>query len=176
MNAFTIHRLHPSPKLPPRAHTRRRRTAGGLLLLVLLCSCQSSPFSFLNLPADEAIVYALGPRDGCRSPLNASLKPACPALVFESEGLELTAAHEHAIRGVYDDVSNDKKKRLLVAGYTPPNYPPGHARSLSERRAQAVRQKLIELGLDPAGIQTVGFGNDFAPSSPSSDVVVIYQQ
>ena len=40
----------------------------------------------------------------------------------------------------------------------------------------AVRQRLIELGLEAAGVQTVGFGNDFSPSGPSSDVVVIYRQ
>jgi hypothetical protein len=39
-----------------------------------------------------------------------------------------------------------------------------------------VRQRLIELGLDAAKIQTVGFGNDFSPSGPSSGVVVIYRQ
>jgi hypothetical protein len=40
----------------------------------------------------------------------------------------------------------------------------------------AVRQRLIELGLEASHLQTVGFGNDCAPSAPSSDVVVIYGQ
>ena len=70
----------------------------------------------------------------------------------------------------------NKKSRLLIAGYTPPNLPPDHARSLSERRALAVRQRLIELGLESANLQTVGFGNDFSPSGPSSDVVAVYRQ
>lgn len=145
------------------------------VIALLLPACSSLPTFFKN-PADEAIVYALGTRDGYTSPLNASLKPACPALVFEDEGIQLTGAHEHAIRTLAKEMAQDKKARLLVAGYAPPNLPQDHARSLSDRRALAVRQRLIELGREPAQLQTVGFGNDFAPSGPSSGVVVIYQQ
>lgn len=145
------------------------------VIALLLSACSTLP-GFFNNPADEAVVYALGTRDGYTSPLNTSLKPACPALVFDSEEMALTPAHEHAIRTVVQELEPNKKARLLVAGYAPPNLPQDHARSLSERRALAVRQRLIELGREPANLQTVGYGNDFAPSSPSSGVVVIYRQ
>lgn len=144
------------------------------VIFPLLYSCSS--FSFLPHPPAEAIVYALGPREGHTSPLGANLKPACPALVFEGDGFKLSTAHEGAIRGVVTELGGDKKTRLLIAGYAQPDLPHDHARSLSERRAQAVRQRLIELELDPSKIQTVGFGNDFSPSGPSSGVVVIYRQ
>lgn len=152
------------------------RGAALLLLSALLPACSSSTFSFLTNPASEAVVYALGPRDHYTSPLSATLKTACPALVFEDDGFELTPAHERAIQKVFQEIKEDKKRRLLIAGYSPPNLPQDHARSLSERRALAVRQRFIELGTEPAVLQTVGFGNDFSPSGPSSDVVVIYQQ
>lgn len=146
------------------------------LCLSLMCSCSSMSFPFLdNLPTD-AVVYALGPRDGYTSPLNTGLKPACPALVFESEDFRPAQTHEQAIRALVNELRETPKKRLLIAGYAPPDLPQDHARSLSERRAQGVRQRFIELGIEPANIQTVGFGNDFSPSSPSSDVVVIYRQ
>ena len=144
------------------------------VIFPLLSSCSS--FSFLPHPPAEAIVYALGPREGHTSPLGANLKPACPALVFEGDGFKLSTAHEGAIRGVVTELGGDNKTRLLIAGYAQPDLPHDHARSLSERRAQAVRQRLIELELDPSKIQTVGFGNDFSPSGPSSGVVVIYRQ
>ena len=144
------------------------------VILPLLSSCSS--LSFLTQPASEAIVYALGPREGHTSPLGANLKPACPALVFDGDGFKLSGAHEGAIRGVVTELGGIKKTRLLIAGYAQPDLPHDHARSLSERRAQAVRQRLIELELDPSKIQTVGFGNDFSPSGPSSGVVVIYWQ
>ena len=144
------------------------------VILTLLSSCSS--VTFLTHPPSEAIVYALGPREGHTSPLGANLKPACPALVFDGDGFKLSGAHEGAIRGVVTELDGNKKTRLLIAGYAQPDLPHDHARSLSERRAQAVRQRLIELELDPSKIQTVGFGNDFSPSGPSSGVVVIYRQ
>jgi hypothetical protein len=153
------------------------RPAALLLSCVLLASCSSIPMpSFLHSPASEAVVYALGPREGFTSPLNGSHKPACPALVFENADFQLTSAHQQALNSLAQEMTKNKKARLLVAGYTAPNLPADHARSLSERRALAVRQRLIELGLDAASVQTVGFGNDFSPSGPSSDVVVIYRQ
>jgi hypothetical protein len=148
-----------------------------VLFPLLASSCSSIPMpSFFRNPAAEAVVFALGPRDGYTSPLNASLKPACPALVFENADFHLTATHEHAIRSLAQEMQSNKKAKLLIAGYAPPNLPHDHARSLSERRSLAVRQRLIELGLEAANLQTVGFGNDFSPSGPSSDVVVIYRQ
>lgn len=144
---------------------------------LLLSSCSSIPMpSFLRNPASEAVVYALGSRDAYTSPLNGSLKPACPALRYDEDGFNTTEAHEQAIRSVAKDVEQDKKATLLVVGYTPPNLPQDHARALSERRALGVRQRFIELGIEAANIQTVGFGNDFSPSGPSSGVVVIYRQ
>jgi len=97
--------------------------------------------------------------------------------VFDDGGFLLTSSHQDALDGMAKEtLEKNKKARLLVAGYTPPNLPADHARSLSERRALAVRQHLIGLGFEAANIQTVGLGNDFSPSGPSSDVVVIYQQ
>lgn len=145
-----------------------------VLLGVMLTSCGNLPF--FSAAADEAVIYALGPRDGFRSPIAADLKPACPALIFDGEDFALTARHRLTLRDLFDETSAESKKKFLVAGYAPPDLPHDHARALSERRAQAVRQHLIELGLDPANLQTVGFGNDVSPTAPSSDVVVIYLQ
>lgn len=151
-----------------------------LVIGLLLTSCGGIPLpalpSFFKNPADEAVVYALGPRDAFTSPLSASLKPACPALEFANDTLKLTAAHEQAVRMLTEEYKKQPKSRLLIAGYSPPHLPQDHARSLSDRRALAVRQRLIELGLEAASVQTVGFGNDFAPTGPSSAVVVIYRQ
>lgn len=146
-----------------------------LSLLLASCSSMSMP-SFLRSPASEAVVFALGPREGYTSPLNGSLKPACPALVFDRADFKLTETHQQTLHSLAQEMSKNKKARLLVAGYAPPNLPQDHARSISERRALAVRQRLIELGLEAANIQTVGFGNDFSPTGPSSDVVVVYRQ
>lgn len=155
----------------------RATASSAFVILCFLTSCGSIPMpSFLRNPAAEAVVYALGPRDGFTSPLGATLKPACQALVFDDDAFRLTETHEHAVRSVAKEMLPDKKSRLLIAGYAPPSLPEDHARALSDRRALAVRQRLIELGLEAANLQTVGFGNDFSPSGPSSGVVVIYRQ
>lgn len=161
---------------PPPSSSLRLGVA--LVASLLLASCGSIPIpAVLGKSAPETVVYALGPRESYTSPLTASLKPACPALVFDDGGFLLTTSHQDALRSLArETLEKNKKARLLVAGYTPPNLPADHARSLSERRALAVRQHLIGLGFEAANLQTVGFGNDFSPSGPSSDVVVIYQQ
>lgn len=162
---------------PPATTANDALHRGGCMLAaLLLASCSGGPLSFLKNPASEGVVYALGPRDGYTSPLNASLTTACPALVFSGDGFELNSSHEQAVKSVHDSIKDDKKARLLIAGYAPPSLPHDHARALSERRAQAVRQRFIELGMEPVGLQTVGFGNDFSPTGPSSGVVVIYRQ
>lgn len=168
MNAAMPMTNHPGPRLTALL-------AFGVPLLLASCSTIPVP-SFMRNPSSEAVVYALGPREGYTSPLNGSLKPACPALVFDNAGFKLHEAHQHALQSLAQEMDKNKKARLLIAGYAPPNLPQDHARSISERRALAVRQRLIELGLEAANIQTVGFGNDFSPSGPSSDVVVVYRQ
>jgi hypothetical protein len=146
-------------------------------IFLFLPSCGSIPMpAFFKNPADEAIVYSLGPREGYASPLSETLKPACPALRFDDDEFMVAESHERPIRDLARQIEKDKKARLLIAGYAPPNLPPDHARSISDRRALAVRQRFIELGIDPANLQTVGYGNDFSPSGPSSSVVVIYRQ
>ena len=138
-----------------------------------LCSCSSGPMVFQEKEAD--IVFALGPRDGFVSPMTAPLKPACPALEFPGTGYALSGAHKKSLAELAT-AWKENKPRFIIAGYTPPELPADYARSLSERRAQAVRQALIESGVEAASLQTVGFGNDSAPSGPTTSVVVIYKQ
>ena len=121
------------------------------------------------------VVFALGTREGFSSPLQAALKPAGPALEFEGSSFVLTGVHRKMLDALIADWSREKP-RYLLAGYTPPGLPDDYARSLSERRAQAVRQYLIENKIEAAYLQTVGFGFDSSLNSPSSSVVVIFRQ
>lgn len=135
-----------------------------------LSACEGLPK--LGGESEPTVVFALGSRDGFQSPLQGALKPACPALSFTGESFSLTGAHKKTLAPLVTDWP-EKKPRYLIAGHTPPDLPEDFARSLSERRAQAVRQHLIESGIEAANLQTVGYGFD---SSPASGVVVIYQQ
>lgn len=143
------------------------------LLALGLCSCSTVPPIFPEEKTD--IVFALGARDGFMSPLMNSLKPACPALEFRDNSFSLNGSHKKTISKLAQDWSSNKP-RYLIAGYTQPDLPEDYARSLSERRAQAVRQVMIESGVEASHLQTVGFGHDSAPSGPTTGVVVIYRQ
>lgn len=144
-----------------------------LPLALCLSACKSLPkLPKLGGDPEPTVVFALGSRDGFQSPLQGALKPACPALPFEGESYALTGAHKKSLATLVTEWP-EKKPRYLIAGHTPPDLPEDFARSLSERRAQAVRQHLIESGVEAANLQTVGYGFD---SSPASSVVVIYQQ
>ncbi|MEN3941292.1 OmpA family protein [Prosthecobacter sp. SYSU 5D2] len=138
-----------------------------------LCSCTTPPALLQEQEAD--IVFALGPKEGFTSPMAAPLKPACPALEFPGTSFALNGGQKKTLQGLAADWK-ETKLRYLIAGYTPPELPGDYARSLSERRAQAVRQYLIENGVEAASLQTIGFGHDSAPSGPSTSVVVIYKQ
>lgn len=147
-----------------------------LMTALLLSACADMPkLPKLSGEQEPTVVYALGSRDGFQSPLQGALKPACPALEFGCDGYTLTGGHKKLLSTLVTEWEKEKPK-YLISGYTPPGLPEDFARSLSERRAQAVRQHLIENGIDAASLQTVGFGFDSSPSSPTSSVVVIYRQ
>ena len=139
----------------------------------LLSSCSHLP-GLSSEPAAE-VVYALGSRDGFTSPLARALKPACSALEFTGTSFALTGVHRRQLTPLATDPAT-KKVRYLIAGYAPPGLPEDFARALSERRAQAARQYLIESGVEAARLQTVGFGFDSAPNAPGANVVVVYLQ
>jgi hypothetical protein len=141
--------------------------------LFLFTQCSHFP-SFPAEPVPE-VVYALGSRDGFTSPLSVALKPACSALEFTGVSFALTGVHRRQLASLATDPATIKD-RYLIAGYAPPGLPEDFARALSERRAQAARQYLIESGVEAVQLQTVGFGFDSAPNAPGANVVVVYHQ
>ena len=62
----------------------------------------------------------------------------------------------------------DSSKRLIVAGFTDERGTQEYNRGLGERRAQAVRQALIDAGISADRIQTVSFGSEM-PADPASN-------
>lgn len=140
--------------------------------MACLASCASAPWP---RSAGEQVVYALGSRADFVSPLKSQMTPVCPALEFARGSISITHQHDAELQKLAGTVfEGDRKPRVVIASYCRPNLPPEYARVLSEKRAHAVRHRLIELGAEPSAIQTAGFGNDFALTGPGGDVVVIY--
>lgn len=126
---------------------------------------------------ETTVLHALGPREGFLSPLVQPLSPACPALVFSGTQYALTTSHQRLLRDFVAALpAAPGDTRLLIVGQTPVDLPGGHARSLSERRAQAVRRFLIDQGLPAEHLQTLGLGHDAAPAGHTGNSVVLYRQ
>jgi outer membrane protein OmpA-like peptidoglycan-associated protein len=137
-----------------------------------IVSCAS--VSLKTGPRQE-VVYALGERGSTPSPVTTEMRPACEALKFRAQEYTTADSHQRALEKLAAEWEGEKDRKYLVAGYAPPTLPPDYARALTERRAHAIRQSLIEMGVEPANLQTCGYGNDFALSSPTTDVVIIYR-
>jgi peptidoglycan-associated lipoprotein len=60
------------------------------------------------------------------------------------------------------------KNDIIIAGFTDAAGTEEYNRGLGERRAQAVRESLIGMGVSGGRIQTVSFGEEM-PASPSDD-------
>ncbi len=146
-------------------------------LLLPLLHCLGGCTSPLPTGGEPTVLHALSSRDGFTSPLLQPLRPACSALVFSGTGYALSAAHEKLLRDFAAALpEGGGGARHLIVGQAPLEFPGSHARSLSERRAQAVRRFLIDQGLPAESLQTTGLGHDAAPAGFTGNSVVIYRQ
>lgn len=167
-------RTAPARPVSPRCEPKNRARA--LLALAILPFLATSCASLRSRSGeDQAVVYALGERGAIPSPLTTELRPACPALRFRAGSYTTSDSHQRSLERLAAEWEGSKDRRFLIVGYTPPGLPPDFARALSERRAHAIRQSLIEMGVESASLQTAGYGNDFPLSGPTGDVVLIYQ-
>ena len=72
-----------------------------LLASVLLCACSQLPSMPFAKGEDASVVYALGSREGFSSPLNGSLRLACPAFEFEGSQIALSEEHERELEKLF---------------------------------------------------------------------------
>ena len=140
----------------------------GLTSLLLLCQC-----SLLDRATNSsAVIYALAPQQDLPSPLAQPLKAAGAPIAFPPHRYALTQRQRTALRAQAAQWQKDST-RLLVLGFARRGLPPGYARVLSQRRAEAARQVLIEEGIDAARLHTSGYGHD-QPSLSTGDEVRLF--
>ena len=72
------------------------------------------------------------------------------------------------IQAVADFLSRAQNS-LIIAGFTDARGTPEYNRALGEKRAGAVREQLIRMGISPGRIQTVSFGMEMPVDSGSSE-------
>ena len=142
-----------------------------VFLPVLMSSC-----SVLHLhpgSEDSQVIYALPSRQQGTSPLGRNLTPVGGPFSFSRERFILNESQTSTLIKAAPQWVKDKTK-LMVVGFAQRGLPPDYARVLSHRRAESVRQILIEHGLDAGNIHSLGYGND-VPSAGSDDTVLIYE-
>ena len=137
--------------------------------VIMLSSC-----SLLHHDSDAShVIYALPARQAASSPLVQPMTGIGKPFIFTHDRFVLTDQQTAILAKAAPQWAKDKI-RLLIIGFAQRDLPPGYARVLAHRRAESVRQALIEQGLDAANLHSTGYGNDI-PSLSLEDSVVIYQ-
>ena len=80
----------------------------------------------------------------------------------------VVSSSERAKVGAVASALKGSSSSLIIAGFTDERGTAEYNRGLGERRAQAVRQTLVEQGFSPSRIQTVSFGSEM-PADPGSN-------
>jgi OOP family OmpA-OmpF porin len=80
---------------------------------------------------------------------------------FASGSAELLPESIDVLLELAFTLQESPSRRIEVRGHTDATGDPALNLDLSQRRAQAVRDKLIEMGIEPSRITAVGYGQDF---------------
>ena len=95
--------------------TMDRPSASLLAASLALSACSLVPSMSFTKGKDASVVYALGPREGFSSPLNGSLRLACPA--FEFKGSQITSSRTLSEIGIAqirtDGLRHDSRDRMV---------------------------------------------------------------
>ena len=86
---------------------------------------------------------------------------------FAFDSFEIGSSEQSILDEVADFLKNGSSS-VIVAGFTDERGTAEYNRGLGEKRAEAVRQYLIQRGADGGKIQTVSFGAEM-PADPSSN-------
>jgi len=86
-------------------------------------------------------------------------------VLFETGQAELLATSHSSLVEVVDLLMSEPDKKIRIEGHTDAVGSEEANLQLSQRRAEAVRTALVELGLDPERVTAVGLGEDFPIAS-----------
>lgn len=119
------------------------------------------------------VIHALPDQEQLASPLYSGATPLMEALTFSRGSFTLAESQKLKLAESLSEWKNGKRP-LLIAGFASSSSVPDYGRVLSQRRAEAVRAALIELGFNAGALHTTGYGSDITALSPG-DVVRIYE-
>lgn len=86
-------------------------------------------------------------------------------VLFDLNRAELKASGEATIRRLANFMAKYDNRRVRVEGYTDSTGEAAYNQGLSERRAEAVRDTLVNMGVSSGRVETKGFGEEFPVAS-----------
>ncbi len=117
-----------------------------------------SPVSDIQPPKGK---YVLSEEPPVFCPAPDPLKPPVPiirAVYFNNDTTDLTDESKAKIDAIYNDILTYPAAEILVVGHTDTQASEPYNLALSKRRADLIRQNLVEIGIDPEIITTEGRG------------------
>jgi peptidoglycan-associated lipoprotein len=94
-------------------------------------------------------------------------KGVVDAVLFDFDSATIKPSEMHKVQAAADYLRRNPGV-MVLEGHTDERGTAEYNRALGERRAQAVRQALIRLGVDPNRLQTISYGKD-RPVDPAHD-------
>ena len=116
------------------------------------------PVSDLREPAGE---YVLSEEPPVFCPAPDPMKPPAPIIrtvYFNNDTTDLTDESKAKIDAIYNDILTYPAAEILVVGHTDTQASEAYNIALSNRRAELIRENLIEVGINPEIISTEGRG------------------
>ena len=159
----------------------------GLVLTVAASGCRKKPVGVTNLPGPQAGKVggeSSAPPIGVNPPVSPESKDLGPTaheqnsadahagwiedaqtlkpdtVYFDFDSSVLKTGEKPKVAAVADYLKGNSPKAVKVEGNCDERGTEEYNRSLGERRALAVREELIRLGIDPTRVDTISYGKD----------------
>ena len=140
--------------------------AAGLCVVLLTASCKTKPKDeYAGVDGDFVSGVPLPDRADGSSYLGGNVsKGQFQPVQFGFDSFEVSGAEMGKVQAVADAMRSSKQD-VIIAGFTDDRGTEEYNRGLGERRALAVREKLIGLGIGAGRVQTVSFGEEMPVDS-----------
>lgn len=89
-------------------------------------------------------------------------------VLFDLNKADLKASGEDTVERLAEFMSEYEDRRVRVEGYTDSTGEASYNEELSERRANAVRDELVSMGISRSRVETEGFGEEYPKASNDS--------
>ncbi len=143
-------------------------TFAALAVMFLAASCKTKD-QYAGMDGDFVDGVPLPERtDGAAYLGGGVSKGQFPPVQFGFDSFEVSGSEMGKVQAVADFMRTGRGD-IIIAGFTDERGTEEYNRGLGERRAQAVREKLIGLGIGGGRIQTVSFGEEMPVNAGSGE-------